>query len=50
MISSNQETGEEIHCAGPRNLSHKTPGTPKFLIIRPMEENKNISAKDQQED
>ena len=29
--------------------SHKTPGTHKFLIIRPMVDNEKISAKDQQE-
>ena len=29
--------------------SHKTSGTLKFLIVRPMNENKKISAKDQQE-
>ena len=27
--------------------SHKTPGTPKFLIVRPMEDNKKISIEDQ---
>ena len=27
--------------------SHKTPGTPKFLIIRPMEEKEMISNKNQ---
>ena len=29
--------------------SHKTPGTPKFLIVRPMVDNEKISAKDQLE-
>ena len=29
--------------------SHKTTGLPKVLIARPMEENKKISTKDQQE-
>ena len=28
--------------------SHKTPGTPKFLIVRPTEEIKKISMEDQQ--
>ena len=27
--------------------SHKTPGTPKFLIIRPMEDIEKISMEDQ---
>ena len=27
--------------------SHKTPGTPKFLIVRPMEDIKKISMEDQ---
>ena len=30
-------------------LSHKTPGMPKFLIVRPMVDNEKISTKDQQE-
>ena len=29
--------------------SHKTPGTPKFLIVIPMVDNKKISTGDQQE-
>ena len=29
--------------------SHKTPGTPKFLIVRLTEENEKILAKDQQD-
>ena len=29
--------------------NHKTPGTPKFLIFRPMEEIKKIMIEDQQE-
>ena len=29
--------------------SNKTPSTPKFLIIRPMEQNEKISTKDQQD-
>ena len=29
--------------------SHKTPGMPKFLIVRPMVKSKKISAKDQQD-
>ena len=29
--------------------SHKTPGTPKFLIMRPILDNEKISAKDQEE-
>ena len=29
--------------------SHKTPGMPKFFIVRPMEKSNNISAEDQRE-
>ena len=35
--------------AGNNIQSHKTPGTPKFLIIRPTEEIEEISIKDQRE-
>ena len=31
------------------NQSHKTPGTPKFLIVRPTEENEKVSIKYQWE-
>ena len=43
---SNHKPEEEIWWAVQEIQGHKTPGTPKFLIVRPTKENKKISTKD----
>ena len=46
---SHEKYGKDICWCMQDFWSHKTPGMPKFLIMRPMIDSEKISAQDQQE-